>query len=157
MIECENMCVIYCHLSSGILSKGFFSCSQDNGKQTGLEWCERWWMGLFWTAGPLQGIVSQWSVTPLSGVPSHHKQPCRSDHWKRMWTPSHKIPSVMFPRLAPSLSMSLLTDGVIGVNWLVHMKWAKPVKTHLFFHEGRDVFVSRFSTCRLFSFLPYVK
>lgn len=135
MIEYENMYAILLSSVFRHISKGF--CSQDNGKQTGLEWCECWWIGVFWAARPLQGIVSQWSMTALSGAPSHHKQQRGSDHWEGMWTPSHKIPYAMFPLLVLSLSVSLLMDRVKGGTWLVHVNKAKPVKTHLCFHKRR--------------------
>ena len=142
-LKCVNLCVIHCHLSSD----RDFSCSQDNGEQTELEWCECWWMGVFWTAGPLWGIVSQWSLAPLSGVPPHHKQQLRSDHWGGMWTPAHKIPSVMFLSLALSLSVSLLMNGGSRFEPACPREClARLVKTHRFFNKTRDVFFNGFPT-----------
>lgn len=46
--------------------------------------------------GAPAGIVSQWSVTLLSGVPSYHKQQLRSAHWVGMQMLPHKKPLVMF-------------------------------------------------------------
>lgn len=105
--ECVTMHVIHCHLSSGILAKNISHVVKTMVSKCGKSSvsADKW--VCFELQTPFRAFCpyDQWFLSQ-GFLPTTN----RPDHWEGMWTPSHKMPLVMFPLLIASLSVSHLMN-----------------------------------------------